>query len=595
MRTYRRLVGSRNYRTAYTVNALNQAVQRVQSGKLSMLKASKKFKVPYGTLYNKCHALHTKKAGGQLRLSAAAEDQVVKTVHHLGEWKVPLDTFDVRCMVKNYLDRQGIQDQRFSNNLPGYDWLKSFLKRHNLTTRVVDNVKPRRAEVDADAIISFFDEWETSAGTVPPENLYNYDETNVCDDPGAKTVVCKRGLKRIERKIEHSKSCVSLMFCGNASGEFLPPMVVYKSKNCYSEWTKGGPRGAIYDSTTSGWFDSRCFVRWFNEVFLVHVKDKQGTKVLLGDNLASHFTPEVIEASVANDIIFSCLIPNSTHLLQPLDVAVFRPDKIEWKRILESWRKESRARGSIPKSQFPGLLKRLYSQLKPENLVAGFKASGIFPLDRQECLKRVPDVNKDVGGETVKDIFNDSVLDILKKHCAPVTTGTRKRGKKIDVTPGKRVTVADINNNDAGPSTGTSTSAARQDDVPLPVVPDDVEMESASDSQVEPESAVGELTSDDDSDTATASDKYQVGQWVIVRYAGKRVVSYFVGQVLENVEEGVKVSFLKRQPGCQNLFKFPAKDDIDVVDDDDIVDRLPSTPPMNKREQFIIDYAKYQL
>jgi len=36
-----------------------QAVQRVQSGKLSMLKASKKFKVPYGTLYNKCHALHT--------------------------------------------------------------------------------------------------------------------------------------------------------------------------------------------------------------------------------------------------------------------------------------------------------------------------------------------------------------------------------------------------------------------------------------------------------------------------------------------------------------------------------------------------------
>jgi len=47
MRTYRRLVGSHNYRTAYTVNALNHAVQRVKSGKLSMLKASKNFKVPY--------------------------------------------------------------------------------------------------------------------------------------------------------------------------------------------------------------------------------------------------------------------------------------------------------------------------------------------------------------------------------------------------------------------------------------------------------------------------------------------------------------------------------------------------------------------
>lgn len=70
------------------------------------------------------------------------------------------------------------------------------------------------------------------------------------------------------------------------------------------------------------------------------------------------------------------------------------------------------------------------------------------------------------------------------------------------------------------------------------------------DSQVE--STDVELTSDGDSQTV--SDKYQVGQWVVVRYAGKRVVSHFVGQVLENVEEGVKVSFLKHQPGshiCQ--------------------------------------------
>jgi len=56
----------------------------------------------------------------------------------------------------------------------------------------------------------------------------------------------------------------------------------------------------------------------------------------------------------------------------------------------------------------------LYSQLKPEKLVAGFKASGLFPMDRQECLKRVPDMNKDVRGETVKAVFSDSVLDILK-------------------------------------------------------------------------------------------------------------------------------------------------------------------------------------
>ena len=139
------------------------------------------------------------------------------------------------------------------------------------------------------------------------------------------------------------------------------------------------------------------------------------------------------------------------------------------------------------KPHFPGLLSRLYSHLKPENLVAGFKASGIFPLDRQECLKCVPDVNK--------DIFNDTVLDMLKKHCAPVTKGPMKRGKNIDVTPGRPITVADIKNNDSDAS--PSNNAARQVDVE--VEPD----ESASDSQVE--STDGELTSDGDSETVSGN------------------------------------------------------------------------------------------
>ena len=63
---------------------------------------------------------------------------------------------------------------------------------------------------------------------------------------------------------------------------------------------------------------------------------KMVKKVLLGDNLASHFTPEVIQAAVDNNIEFVCLIPNSTHILQPLDVAVFRSVKVEWRRIMEA-------------------------------------------------------------------------------------------------------------------------------------------------------------------------------------------------------------------------------------------------------------------
>ena len=150
-------------------------------------------------------------------------------------------------------------DRRFKNNYPSKDWLKSFVSRHSLTFRRANNVKPARAEVDADMVNNFFDELEQTIGGVPAANVYNYDETNVSDDPGAKIVVTHRGLKRVERKIQHSKTCISLMYCGNAVGQFLPPMVVHKSQNCYNESTIGGPKGTLYDNTLSGWFDSRCF------------------------------------------------------------------------------------------------------------------------------------------------------------------------------------------------------------------------------------------------------------------------------------------------------------------------------------------------
>ena len=75
----------------------------------------------------------------------------------------------------------------------------------------------------------FFDRLEKSVEGISSSNIYNYDETNLRDDLGT--------------------------FCGSATGEFLPPYIVYKVNNCYESWCQGGPEGAIYAATKSGWFD----------------------------------------------------------------------------------------------------------------------------------------------------------------------------------------------------------------------------------------------------------------------------------------------------------------------------------------------------
>ncbi|CAG4969499.1 unnamed protein product [Colias eurytheme] len=73
-----------------------------------------------------------------------------------------------------------------------------------------------------------------------------------------------------------------------------------------------------------------------------------------GDNLASHINPSVLKVCEENNIAFICLPPNATHILQPLDVAYFRPLKIKWRQALLNWKQsqEGRKLPTLPKDKF---------------------------------------------------------------------------------------------------------------------------------------------------------------------------------------------------------------------------------------------------
>lgn len=128
------------------------------------------------------------------------------------------------------------------------------------------------------------------------------------------------------------------MFCDSAKGELLPPYVVYKSKQLWSIWTEQGPKDARYNNSPSGWFDMNIFNDWFFTQILPILKKQEGPKVIIGDNLSSHISVDVLNACDKNNIRFVCLPPNSTHLTQPLDVAFFHPMKVAWRKILTEWK-----------------------------------------------------------------------------------------------------------------------------------------------------------------------------------------------------------------------------------------------------------------
>lgn len=286
---------------------------------------------------------HSKSVGSPLVLSSTEEGVIVEHIITVSEWGFPFSKTDLRHLVKHYLDKCERKVLQLKDNLPTLQWAARFLERHKKETseKICQNLKRSKAQLKAEDFKIYFDNLKATltqkdGSLVPPHRIFNFDETNLSDDPGVKKCIFKRGTKYPERIMDSSKSSTSVMYCGSASGQVLPPYVVYKSTHLYASWMVGGPPHTRYNRSKSGWFDGVIFKDWFIQMFLPYVKkhklNEEGKVVLLGDNLSSHFSSEVLQLCRDNNIAFVCLPKNSTHLTQPLDVAFYRPLKTEnWK------------------------------------------------------------------------------------------------------------------------------------------------------------------------------------------------------------------------------------------------------------------------
>ena len=121
---------------------------------------------------------------------------------------------------------------------------------------------------------------EGDGNRIPPRNLFNYNETNLSDDRRTKMCVFKRSTKHLERIQSSSKAAVSLRFSGSASGQILPPYVVYKSEHLWKTWTEGGPQNIRYNRSKSGWIHTTTFADCFEISFISHCRTLNGRKVI---------------------------------------------------------------------------------------------------------------------------------------------------------------------------------------------------------------------------------------------------------------------------------------------------------------------------
>lgn len=187
VRHYEKIPGTRSYRNYSDEDFIN-ALDAIEI-RMPVKRAAIAYKIPRITLRGKSLGRHQRSVGHPSVLSSAEQQEISDTLCHVAKWGFPLTKCDIRAVVKKFLDKQGKTVRQFKDNYPGPDFVENFIKKNNLSTRIARNIKTSRASVDRNDIIQFFDNIKDALGDIDNENLYNYDETNIPDDPGAKKVL----------------------------------------------------------------------------------------------------------------------------------------------------------------------------------------------------------------------------------------------------------------------------------------------------------------------------------------------------------------------------------------------------------------------
>lgn len=223
------------------------------------------------------------------------EEDMASQIRILGKIFYGCTGMEVRKMAYKYAEKNGIK-HNFSKTyeMAGKDWLQGFLKRNQLSVRKAEGTSLNRAaSFNRQEVGQFFD----LLGNVmekyqfPPRNIYNVDETGVTSvqDPGK--VVTEKGQKRVgsitsgERDQNVTVVCVM-----SATGQFIPPKLIYPRKRHSAALEKDGPREAEYRCSKNGWINEELFIEWLKH-FIKFAKHSENDSVLLIlDNHASHIS-----------------------------------------------------------------------------------------------------------------------------------------------------------------------------------------------------------------------------------------------------------------------------------------------------------------
>ncbi|XP_022342950.2 uncharacterized protein LOC111136409 [Crassostrea virginica] len=388
----RKAVGKKRgkYVASYSKETLQRAIEAIQNENMSFRKAEKTFHVPKSTLENHVSGKYdlNSRMGRKPALPEAVESKIVETLKHAAKQGIGVSRTQLLRRTGELCKRLRVTP--FKGIQPSKDWWTGLKKRHpELTIRRSEKLSSSRARMMNPVVVDkYFTDLEQIVKDLnlemKPHCIWNMDETGRSFEHTPVRVISDKKIRNVVGKTSNSRSNVTITACVNAMGHWMPPMFVVKGKTSASLHgfnTEAAPVGSIWSYQENGWMTDVLGEKWFKNVFLKECGPER-PQLLILDGHSSHESLAILECALANNVQILSLPPHTTHILQPLDRAVFGPFSAAYNAACSEFMSENPL-NMVNKWSFPGLIKIAWEKSFTEhNIQSGFQACGIYPLNK---------------------------------------------------------------------------------------------------------------------------------------------------------------------------------------------------------------------
>lgn len=243
------------------------------------------------------------------------------------------------------------------------------------------------------AIDAFFDLLQDPrVGDIDPSNRwavggFGYDE---------RTLICRNILGQLKNraslKVEgESRLWISVLECVSATGESLPPSIVYQSMSLQRHEPLVGSQGQIRERYISAEEEElsldQIALQWLEKIFVPFTTPSQGgdPPLLILDDHASYKAEDFLWTCFQNNILLLFLPERASDVLQPLHMAVSEQLRAAYKKVIPDF-VISRAAAGTKRLFLTAYFEAREEALTPENIKAGWSESGLWPENRDGPL-----------------------------------------------------------------------------------------------------------------------------------------------------------------------------------------------------------------